>query len=107
LEIEKTLATKVNDYLTIPEIDRALAEAVKPMLSDEEFKKIKKAAVLDVKKTDQEIDAILTKATQQALTDITQRGYHRIMDHMASEFIDLGMAIYGDVPHVKAAFGPD
>jgi trehalose/maltose hydrolase-like predicted phosphorylase len=99
------LANKALDYLSKTEFERALAEAVKLTLSAEKIKDIEKKAAPKVKRTDQEIDDILTKATQKALNDIAQRGYHHILDHMASEFIDLGLAIYGTTPKIKAAFG--
>jgi hypothetical protein len=107
IEIDEILAGSDKDYLTKTEIYRALAEAVKPKLSAKELKEVKKMAVPDVNRTNQKIDDILTKATQKALSGITQKGYHRILDHMASEFIDLGLAIYGFEPKIKAAFGPD
>jgi hypothetical protein len=105
-QANQILANKALDYLTTAEIECALAEALKLTLSAREIKEIEKKAVPKVKRTDQEIDDILTKAAQKALNDIAQRGYHHILDHMASEFIDLGLAIYGTNPKIKAAFGP-
>jgi hypothetical protein len=107
MEIDQILADSAKNYLSITEINKVLAEAVKPKLTSEELKEVKMKAVPDVKKTNQKIDDILTNATQKALTAITKRGYHHILDHMASEFIDLGLAIYGYEPKIKAAFGPD
>jgi hypothetical protein len=76
-------------------------------LSFEEIKEIEKKAAAKAKKTNEEIDAILTKATQKSLNDITQRGYHNIANHLGTnKIIDLGLAIYGNVPNIKAAFGP-
>jgi hypothetical protein len=49
---------------------------------------------------------MLSDAAQEALEQIGEKDGHGPFKLQAKEFIDLGLAIYGDGLTVKAAFGP-
>jgi hypothetical protein len=44
-------------------------------------------------------------ACQQALTNISQRRYHGIVNYKDNKVIDLGLAVYGGNAKVMAVFG--
>ena len=56
---------------------------------------------------DEEIDLMLSKAVETALSQIAERKYHMILDSHTKKVIDLGLAVYGYGQRLKAAFGPE
>jgi hypothetical protein len=57
--------------------------------------------------SDEEIDRVLAKATQDALRDITQKNYHSSFGSEVKKFIDLAIAFYDDSSKMKVLFGPE
>jgi hypothetical protein len=86
--IDKTLALTAREKLPCGEIETALLDT-KPDLSEEE------------------IDSLLSAATDQALCEIVDGGYQGIVPLDAKEIISLGVAIYGIGAKIKAAFEPN
>jgi hypothetical protein len=87
-EVEAVLAKLAENRLKKEEIEEALTESSGPELSPSE------------------VDKLLTDGVNEALRDISQRGYHKMIANEAKEIIDLGLAIYEHGSIVKASFGP-
>ncbi|MDR2198889.1 MAG: AAA family ATPase [Deltaproteobacteria bacterium] len=106
--------TDKNKYLAIAalksnhknDINIALAEAAKKNLPRNEIKKVIFENTPKSNLTCEQIDDILTEASQKALNDIIQKDYHGPLKVWAKEFIDMGLSIYGFGSNVKAIFGP-
>ena len=94
---------------TLPEdvTTPVLASAARRLLSSAQIE----AALLEASPAsadlpEPEIDEMLSKAAQKALSDIIESNYHAIADSDAKEIVDLGLAVYGYGQRVKAVFAP-
>jgi hypothetical protein len=109
-DIDRLLSEEAENALTEIERRQALAEAAKKELDPEFIKTVLKKSRsksnpdpnLDL--DEKRVDDILSRAVQEALSDIVARGYHGIIGLKAKEIIDLGLAVYGNGVKVKAAF---
>jgi hypothetical protein len=104
-EKNSILSSIAKDYLSELEFDTALALTVKNNLPKSSVDDILREASQS-KLSKEQIDAKLTTAVADALTQIENRRYHGPFELQAKEFIDLGLALYGDGLTVKAAFRP-
>ncbi|MDR1657109.1 MAG: hypothetical protein LBT47_06080, partial [Deltaproteobacteria bacterium] len=106
-QADQLLAKAAEDYLTDKEQVKVLAEVMRQELPGE-IEAILQAKPVNYKTADTkaQIKEKLAKATEEALNNIVDRGYHGLLGHKPKEIIDLGLAIYGNGLEVKAAFGP-
>jgi hypothetical protein len=100
----RLLASIAKNYLSKLEFDTALAFAAKCLLSSKSDDVLWRTSQLKLSK--EQIDAKLTTAIAEALTQIEKGRRHEPFELQAKEFIDLGLALYGDGFSVKAAFRP-
>jgi hypothetical protein len=94
---------------SIPESDlnQTLAKAARDKLPPKEINKALREATAKLGLNEAQVDAVLSKAVQEALRDIAQKDYHGPLRNEAKSFIDLGLAIFEDGSRVKAAFRPE
>ncbi|MDR2141017.1 MAG: hypothetical protein LBR11_04385, partial [Deltaproteobacteria bacterium] len=105
-------ATK--EWLADADINRTLASLVLKKLPPEIIQKeliqlgVKIVLPTETKDlSDEEIERMLDKATQEALRDITQKSYHSSFGPTVKKFIDLAIAFYDDGSKMKVVFGPE
>jgi hypothetical protein len=106
-KFNRILADSASEYLTKIEINEALAGAVKKKLSAKEKEAIYKNVSLKEDVSESEIEEVLSKASQMALSSIKNKNYHGIAKNAVpaiKEIIDLGLSIYGPGSHIKATF---
>ncbi|MDR1872314.1 MAG: AAA family ATPase [Deltaproteobacteria bacterium] len=104
-EINKILANVAIESLSKDNINQVLAEAARNSLSGDAVKKVLTEATPSLDISKEEIDELLSETAQKALSDISTRNYHGIVNYKAKQIIDLGLAIYGGDATVKALFG--
>jgi hypothetical protein len=93
------------NYLSTHEIDTLIALEAKERYSKDIINNVLREASKS-KVSQEQIDAELTSAVSDALAQIEKGRYHGPFAIHAKEFIDLGMALYGDGSSIKAAFRP-
>jgi DNA anti-recombination protein RmuC len=98
----RLLANAVRKTLSKDEINNALATLAESSLSKEDQNK---ALLESIPLPDYSVDAVLTKAAKQSLSDIKKRGYQGPVKGEAKEIIELGLAIHAGDASIKAVFG--
>jgi hypothetical protein len=102
-EEDEFLTIEVGKFLTVKEQTEALADIAIKKLTEKTLNDIIIPPIADINSKDK-IDAVLSKAVQEALDDIEKRDYHGIVKLEAKKIIDLGLAVCGYGSQVKAAF---
>jgi hypothetical protein len=105
-EMDSRFAQEAKTILSPAERYQALATLAREKFGEEAVNKILADAAKKLKSDDKQIETKLSGAVQQALKQIVEKDYHGPFKLQAKEFIDLGLALYGDGLTVKAAFGP-
>jgi hypothetical protein len=105
-EMNSRFAQEAETILTPPEYYRALATLAREKLGKKAVKELLVGATKKLNLAKEQIEAKLSSAVQEALKQIVEKDYHGPFKLQAKEFIDLGLALYGDGLTVKAAFGP-
>jgi hypothetical protein len=105
-EKNRVLAEAYMNFLPADQLNNTLAKLARAKLTEAEIEVILEKADVISNKSDKTIDALLYKAADEALRSITEKDYHRLLNNYASNYIDLGLAIYGSGSIVKVAFGP-
>jgi hypothetical protein len=100
------LAQEADNVLSEKIIIQSLAELAKHQLSTEVREAAINSATPSSDLSPEQIDAVLSKAVQEAFRNIDDRDYHGIVKLEAKEMIDLALAVYGFGAEVKAAFRP-
>jgi hypothetical protein len=105
-EIDSLFAKQAAELLTPAQINLELASLARKKFDKNVVKKNLSASPSRLKPTKEQIEAMLSNSVQEALKQIVEKDYHGPFKLQAKEFIDLGLALYGDCLTVKAAFGP-
>jgi hypothetical protein len=108
-ETEKNALIGLTVLKTLPK-DRTnlvLADAVRETLPLEVIEKALISITPKIELTPMEIDNVLLKSANKALSDISKKDYHGPLRLKAKEIIDIGLAIYDYGANVKAVFSPD
>jgi hypothetical protein len=107
-------AQAAQEWLSEDDMNKTLASLVLEKLSPEIITKelLKSGETINLPTetevlSNEAIDRMLDKATQEALRDITQKNYHSSFRPIVKKFIDLAIAFYDDGSKMKVVFGPD
>ncbi|MDR1164779.1 MAG: AAA family ATPase [Deltaproteobacteria bacterium] len=105
-EKDRVLAKVVMNSLSSADLNKVLVNTAKITLSSQEFDAVLYEAGGKPALSEDEIESVLSSAVQEALNVIEKKDYPGLVRRKAKEIICLGLAKYGQVPRVKAAFGP-
>jgi predicted transcriptional regulator len=103
-ERDSILAKAANTVLTYDEMNKTLATLAREKLPQDKLSEILLKIQTGSVFSEEEIDAILSEGTQEALNQILKQDYSGILRINAKEIIELGLAIFGSGSHVKATF---
>ncbi|MDR1050948.1 MAG: AAA family ATPase [Deltaproteobacteria bacterium] len=107
LKKDDILADAAWKSLSRDNINKVLADLAKVKLSSQELDAVLSEAGEKPDLSDDAVESVLSRATQEALNDIKKRDYPGLLRHKAKQIISLGVAGYGYKPRVKAVFGPE
>jgi hypothetical protein len=104
-ERDQILANEAKKILDEKERVQALAKLARNTFSNDQLNEILSEASAGPDPTDVELDAILSKAAQDALKQIVQQNYPGILNIKDKKILTMGLAVYGFGEPLMVIFG--
>jgi hypothetical protein len=102
----RIIADTIRLLAPIKEVNAILAKVAEKNIPSDEIEAVLSRASTGTDLGAEEVDERLTQSAKNALSDIIDRGYHKMIADEAKDIIDLGLAVYDHGKTVKALFGP-
>jgi hypothetical protein len=103
----KILLKNAVEILTNEEIEEAFANSVRKKLKDngvqDDIKEYTQSDFL----SEEQIDDLLSISVKEALQEIKDKKFHKLLEPFVNKIYDLGIAFYEDGNIIKAEFGSE